>query len=155
MKFEVGKTYSDHYTVIHRTPSYITVSDRWGNQKRYKVCTKWSGGIETANQGRIGADQVSRPPYKAPHRPGVGWVSDLDAEPIILGYAEDICQELGLDLASLYATAYPNDPDCSWTVHQDGVKATAADIEAVLADLTDVNFHSFCKVLGDAVKAVQ
>lgn len=80
----------------------------------------------------------------------MGWIDNNDVESVILGYAKDICQELGLDLQALYSEAYP-DEDALWVMHQPGIKATTANIEAVLSDLTDINCHSFAEVFSKAV----
>lgn len=108
------------------------------------------------------------------HEPGMGWhyipgpvslvLQDTEglaqgrwyyrpvtSERAILAHCEDICRIKGLDLSVLYAQAYPEEGALTSTAedHAQCVRpATLDDIEAVLDDLTDVNYHSLRKVLG-------
>ena len=107
------------------------------------------------------------------HEPGMGWHflpgavvityngnywydSPVTSESAILAHCEDLCLLKGVDLAALYAEAYPEEEPLAIAPEGHAQCARAAgldDLEAILEDLTDINYHSLRTVLERSLGA--
>lgn len=107
------------------------------------------------------------------HSPGDGWhyvpgqtdcyfngrywyIYQSSSEGAVLVHVRDICTELGLDAMQLQREAYPDEKPSHVTEEDLNActrAATIEDIDVVLEDLTDINYHSLRAVLESALGA--
>lgn len=109
------------------------------------------------------------------HKPGDGWhylplpaiaffrrsqwhLQAATSEGAVLAHTEDLCKELGLDFQALCQKAYPDEEITPATQEDRDAcdrPATKDDIQAILDDLTDINYHSLKTVLEDAIGGLE